>query len=158
MKDYERETFNDTIEHQDAVRMLLRRVIHELTFRMADHDRTKLMEPEFSGFAEVNDQLADVEYDSDEYWELMDQLDDTLEHHYAEYPHHPEHFEDGVDDMTLVDVVEMLCDWAAATQRHDDDGDIFDSIEKNAERFDLCEQLAQILRNTAKVTLTEPTR
>jgi hypothetical protein len=60
--------------------------------------------------------------------------------------------------MTLVDVVEMLCDWAAATQRHDDDGDIFDSIEKNAERFDLSEQLAQILRNTAKVTLTEPTR
>jgi hypothetical protein len=157
MKSHERATLDDTIAHQDAVRMLLRRTIHELTFRMADHDQTKLMDPEFSAFAEVNDQLSDVEYDSEEYWELMDQLDDTLEHHYAAYRHHPEHFEEGVEEMTLVDLLEMLCDWAAATQRHDDDGDVFDSIEKNTERFGLSDQLAQILRNTASRTLDSST-
>jgi len=72
-----------------------------------------------------------------------------VEHHYAKNRHHLEHFEDGVVGMTLVDLVEMFCDWCAATERHED-GDICESIEENTDRFDLSPQLAQILRNTAE--------
>jgi len=49
--------------------------------------------------------------------------------------------------MNLIDVIEMLCDWAAATKRHND-GDIVSSIETNKARFGINDQLAQILLNT----------
>ena len=42
----------------------------------------------------------------------------------------------GVNDMTLVDLVEMLADWKAATERHDD-GDLAKSLEIQRERFGL---------------------
>lgn len=74
----------------------------------------------------------------------------ALEHHYANYRHHPEHFVDGVNDMNLIDLVEMICDWKASTLRHND-GNLLKSIEINAQRFGMSEQLTQILVNTAKL-------
>ena len=35
---------------------------------------------------------------------------DALQHHYQKNRHHPEAFERGVDGMTLVDLVEMVCE------------------------------------------------
>jgi hypothetical protein len=56
-------------------------------------------------------------------------MGDGLKHHYSHNRHHPEFFgEDGVDGMTLVDLIEMLADWKAATERHDD-GDLAKSLE-----------------------------
>jgi hypothetical protein len=49
--------------------------------------------------------------------------------------------------MTLVDVMEMLVDWKAASERHDD-GDIERSLEINEDRFGLSPQLVAILYNT----------
>ena len=52
-----------------------------------------------------------------------------------------------VNGMNLVDVLEMICDWKAATLRHND-GNIYHSIEHNTGRFGLSSQLANILLNT----------
>lgn len=71
-----------------------------------------------------------------------------LKHHYAANRHHPEHFPDGVNDMTLVDVLEMLADWKAATERHAD-GNLRQSLDIQRNRFQLSDQLVAILRNTA---------
>ena len=49
----------------------------------------------------------------------------------------------------MFDLVEMLCDWKAAGMRHDD-GDIYTSLEINAERFGYPEPLKRILLNTVK--------
>lgn len=54
-----------------------------------------------------------------------------------------------VDGFDLLDLVEMLCDWKAATERHND-GDIMRSIEINEKRFNLSPQVASILRNTVE--------
>jgi hypothetical protein len=51
--------------------------------------------------------------------------------------------------MTLIDLVEMLVDWKAASERHDD-GNVLKSIEVNAKRFRISGQLTTILENTAK--------
>lgn len=74
----------------------------------------------------------------------------ALDHHYASNRHHPEHFVNGINDMTLVDIIEMLCDWKASTLRHND-GNLLKSIETNAERFNMDGQLKQILLNTARM-------
>jgi len=56
----------------------------------------------------------------------------------------------GVNGMTLIDLIEMLCDWKAASERHRD-GCIRKSIEINTKRFTLSQQLAKILENTVSV-------
>lgn len=52
-----------------------------------------------------------------------------------------------VNGMNLADIVEMLCDWKASSERHNN-GNIRRSIEKNAERFGLAPQLVRILENS----------
>lgn len=55
----------------------------------------------------------------------------------------------GINGMTLLDLVEMFCDWKAATERHAD-GNIERSIKINRERFGLSDQLVAILENTRR--------
>lgn len=54
-----------------------------------------------------------------------------------------------VNDMTLIDLVEMIVDWKAASERHND-GNILKSIELNGQRFEMSPQLIRIFENTAK--------
>jgi hypothetical protein len=52
-----------------------------------------------------------------------------------------------INNMNLFDLLEMMVDWMAATQRHAD-GDIEKSIEINQERFSMSPQLVEIFKNT----------
>jgi hypothetical protein len=101
-------------------------------------------------FADLTPQLATMTYGSEEYQASLDALKPALDHHYASNRHHPEHFNNGVNDMTLVDIIEMFCDWKASTLRQND-GNLLKSIETNAERFNIEGQLKQILLNTARM-------
>jgi hypothetical protein len=60
---------------------------------------------------------------------------------------HKRSLESSVNHMNLIDVLEMVCDWKAATLRHND-GDIHKSVEINTERFGLSAQLVNIILNT----------
>ncbi|MBQ7845480.1 MAG: hypothetical protein IJ392_04940 [Clostridia bacterium] len=91
-----------------------------------------------------------MQYGSDEYKESLKALKPALDHHYANSRHHPEHFARGILDMNLVDIVEMVCDWKAASERQKD-GNLLKSIEQNAQRFGYDDQVKQILINTAKM-------
>lgn len=140
----------ETQKHIELVRKFIRLFTDKLTTRGVDHDRLKLKSPEVEIFTEFTPKLAETTYGSDEYKEFLEQMKPALEHHYANYRHHPEHFVDGVNDMNLIDLVEMICDWKASTLRHND-GNLLKSIEINAQRFGMSEQLTQILVNTAKL-------
>jgi hypothetical protein len=48
----------------------------------------------------------------------------------------------------------MICDWKAATLRHND-GDILHSINLNEIRFNMPPELTQILRNTVELFETQ---
>jgi hypothetical protein len=106
-------------------------------------------EPELTPFVKMTPLLAQTTYGSDEYDAMLEELKPALEHHYAKNAHHPEHHKEGVSDMTLIDLMEMLCDWKAATMRHND-GNIRKSIEVNGKRFKINSQLVKILENTVK--------
>ena len=138
-----------TQAHRRMVRKLILRVIWLLFKRALAHDRSKLSPEEKPGFDEYTPKLAGMTYGSDEYKQCLASLGETLKVHYSRNRHHPEFYPQGVKDMDLVDVVEMFCDWLAATKRHND-GNIFRSIENNEGRFGLGEILASIFRNTAE--------
>jgi rubredoxin len=55
----------------------------------------------------------------------------------------------GIYGMSLLDIIEMLADWKAATARHAD-GDIKESLRINRERFGISDQLFEILKNTVQ--------
>lgn len=138
----------DTIEHIRLVRTLLLKVARELTRRIEKHDETKLEEPEKPIYDEYTPKLEESEYGSEEYQQFLEEMEEALDHHYAEYRHHPEHFDGGIQDMHLLDLLEMVVDWRAATERHQD-GDIYSSIAKNADRFEYGDELKAIFVNTA---------
>jgi hypothetical protein len=113
------------------------------------HDQTKLESPEKEIFDEYTPKLKNTTYGSEEYSKYLKEMKIALDHHYKNNRHHPEHFNNGIRDMNLIDLIEMFCDWLSATERHDD-GDIFKSIEHNQSRFDYSDELKDIFDNTAK--------
>ncbi|MBU2346580.1 MAG: hypothetical protein KJ888_20515 [Gammaproteobacteria bacterium] len=146
---------NETRKHQQEVQRLLILAAKLLLDRAVFHDQSKLEPPEREIFIEYTPKLREVTYGSEEYKAYLKEMQIALEHHYAKSPHHPEYniinglnnpgFE--VDGMNLIDVIEMLCDWIAATKRHAD-GSIGKSIDHNQKRFQISDQLTQILRQT----------
>lgn len=138
---------SETLKHVNEVRNYLWLLIKELDRRAAVHDASKFEEPEASIFAENTPKLAKTEYGTPEYQKLLDETKVAIDHHYAKNSHHPEHWPKGLEDMDLIDLVEMLCDWTAATKRNKN-GNIHKSIEINQKRFDIPEKLSNILRNT----------
>lgn len=138
----------ETWAHIHRVRVLLGDVVVDLLARAAEHDQSKLRSPEVEIFTEYTPKLAGSTYGSDEYNRYLEEMKPALRHHYAHNDHHPEHHRSGIDGMDLRQIIEMLADWKAATERHDD-GDLETSIEYNAERFGIDPQLKNILMNTA---------
>lgn len=139
----------ETHKHVRTVQKYINLFIRELITRSENHDNSKFEEPELTGFAQTTHLLNKAEYGTQEYKNLLIQLKPTIEHHYSKNRHHSEHWPNGVNDMTLIDILEMLADWKAATARVKD-GNIRKSIEINAERYKICPQLKQILENTVR--------
>jgi len=137
----------DTLLHIKRVSTLITMAVTELLERSNNHDHSKLREPEKSYFDKYTPMLKDSQYGSEEYNNFLKKLKPALDHHYSKNSHHPEHYENGVDGMNLFDIIEMLLDWVAASERHSK-ADIFKSIDYNKERFKMSEQLVNIFKNT----------
>lgn len=141
------DSYDDTMEHIGKVRVQLWRFRSHLETRALAHDDSKLHPPEKETFDAVTPKLKALTYGSDEYKAALAEMGDALKHHYAHNSHHPEFHEDGINGMSLLDVIEMIADWKAASERHAD-GDILKSLEINRERFHISDQLYSILLNT----------
>lgn len=167
----------ETQNHIGEVRGRLARVIASLANRALVHDASKLVEPEKAVFDEFTPKLRDITYGSTEYHDTLRKMHPAIEHHNRHNRHHPEFhcplecilcFAAIPDNatkcpkcgngefgrpgptlarMNLIDLLEMLCDWKAATLRHAD-GDVRRSIEYNQGRFAYGDELKQILLNT----------
>lgn len=115
----------DTMTHIQRVNELLGEQQLKLNVRGSLHDASKLGIYEKPIFDEVTPQLKGLTYGSDEYKESLKKLGPALDHHYEKNSHHPEHYKgitvyDGIQGMSLFDLLEMLADWKAAGERHAD--------------------------------------
>ena len=147
MKRYD--STKDTLKHIKRVGFYIKNCIKELSRRIKCHDQDKIHNCiEKALFDEFTPKLKDSTYASDEYKSFLAGLKPALDAHYANNRHHPEHFTNGINGMNLIDVLEMICDWKAASERHAD-GDILKSIEINQKRFGYSDDLKNILINTA---------
>ena len=144
----------ETKKHIGLVSSYINRIALELLYRISKHDISKLESPEVTYFDAHTPNLANLTFGSDEYKQSLKELELALKHHYALNRHHPEHFENGIMGMNLIDIVEMFCDWYASTKRHNN-GDIIKSIEINQKRFGYSDDLKAIFENTYKEIFAE---
>jgi len=148
---------NENRKHQLLVAKHLMTFSQKLLDRAKEHDNSKFSKEERPYFVKMARKLKKLTFGTKEYKEALKELKPALDHHYANNKHHPEFnningfsfstLNDCIRSMDLIDIVEMLCDWLAATQKHDD-GDIFRSIKINEKRYGINDQLSQVFRNT----------
>jgi hypothetical protein len=147
MKTEKYDCTNDVIDHKVRVGYWLSGFMAQLENRLKTHDDSKLNDPrEKEMFDKWAPELKERVFGTDAYKIALDGMGEGIKLHYKANRHHPEHFEHGVNDMTLMDVVEMLCDWMAAAQARNTHVDLAHA----AERFGLSEQLVKIFANTLR--------
>lgn len=142
----------ETLTHINRVQVHIAHMQANLDERSNLHDRSKLQEPEKSMFDTYTPRLRALTYGSPEYEACrQEMLKTALKHHYEQNTHHPEHYADCFDGMSLLDLLEMFADWRAATERHAD-GSMAQSLEVNRTRdgWNMSPQLYNILVNTAR--------
>ena len=137
----------ETRKHVQRVQTFMFAFAKAIIDRAMEHDGTKFENDEASAFAKTTPKLRGLTYGSEEYKSVLRELGPALAHHYQWNSHHPEHYEDSISGMDMLDIVEMLCDWRAATERHND-GSITRSIAHNATRWSIDGQLVRIFHNT----------
>ena len=147
--EYEGDSRPDTQKHIDLVNENGKKFCDKFLERLTHHDASKLEEPERKYFDRGTPRLQDSTYGEKSYDDAKARIRPGLDHHYASNDHHPEHFgERGISGMNLYQLLEMWIDWAAAVKRHND-GNIFNSLMYNRDRFHIDDQVFNILMNTA---------
>lgn len=136
----------DTNAHIKLIRENMRVIVDELRERAAHHDESKLKEPEKSCYDKYIPELKKTKYGTKEYYAVKDEMGAGLKHHFKENRHHPEHWKNGVNDMTLVDVMEMFVDWYSASQLSE--SKFPEGLESNTKTHKLSPQLKGIILNT----------
>ena len=136
-----------TMRHIETVRNYINAVIKELINRQEEHDQSKMQPPEVEIFEIYTAKLRDLEYGSDDYKQCLAEMKPAIDHHNSCNRHHPEHHTNKIQGMNLIDLIEMLCDWKAATLRHNT-GNIKKSLGINQKRFGYSDELKQIFENT----------
>lgn len=140
----------DTEKHIAEIKRVFNFVIlPELEKRKENHDQSKLVNPEKECYDKYIPMLKEVKFGSKEYVEVRNKMhEDGLKHHFEVNRHHPEHFPDGIESMTLIDIVEMFCDWMASSKYSDTS--FKDGLKFNKKKFKMSEQLYNIFLNTYK--------
>lgn len=98
--------------HVLTVQKLIRRFSYRLLERADTHDLSKFANDELGGMIEI-DAIADEKgLNSREYMGALS--GPAIQLHRSRHSHHPEYHPNGIKDMSILDVIEMVCDWKAA--------------------------------------------
>lgn len=123
--------------------------IQVLQNRSLSHDDSKFGPEEFPVYASMIDEFAKHKFGTDGYIKAKEAISEATKHHFAFNRHHPEYHTNGIDGMDLLDIIEMLADWKAATLNHPDaPGDMVKSLDYAVKKYNISPQLATILLNT----------
>jgi hypothetical protein len=144
-------------EEQQTVYSVYNHINKHFILRMLTHDQSKLNVAEAEHFTKYTPMLKKVEFGSDDYKACLEGLKPALDNHYAHNRHHPEHYEQGINDMTWFDVCEMACDWCASSMRTLN-GDPHKSVDMCKERFGMDDHLTRIMHNTMNTLQIERDR
>jgi hypothetical protein len=145
---YPFDSAQDTHEHRGKVRDMLNLPIHNLLRRGAVHDLSRFDPEEKPIYDAVLPELRSATPGTPEHSAIQGRLAPALRHHYSVNSHHPEYYSNGVSGMTLLDMIEMLCDLKAATMRPGS-RTLAHALELAIKKHKISQEVAGILRHTA---------
>lgn len=149
METDEREFLEKHVQHRYYVHFFVTKLIEELLLRANLHDISKLTSEEFDGFAKSIYYLKGPWGQEARPPEILKRLKQSLVTHYAYNDHHPEYFQNGMKDMDLIQMLELIVDWRAAMIGQGNH-DIEETLRVGQERFKYPDYVKDILRNTFK--------
>lgn len=138
-------------KHIQSVRKKMSEIAGIIVERAEHHDESKLKDPEFSGFIQM-DKEPRYEYNSQGYKDKMKRFAWLFEHHWANNRHHPEFFKNqgGFESQAnIVDIVEMLCDWTSY-KKSISYTEAINIVHAQCKRFHFSETMENILLNTLR--------
>ncbi|MGH7274768.1 MAG: DUF5662 family protein [Nitrospiria bacterium] len=122
--------------HQTLVRRNLSKLAKALEARALIHDMSKLELDELAGFVEIQQIARNHKIDSPEYKaSLAARL--------------PEYYPDGIRDMSLLDLIEMVCDWEAASKTYGKTS-LAESLPIQKERFKVTDEQYHLIQLIAE--------
>lgn len=138
----------DLQKHKDLIKNILYNFSFKLKERADNHDNSKYSNEEKDVFENV-DNIKREDFNSyEQYFSYTKPLiQKALDHHYSNNRHHPEHFKNGVEDMNLLDILEMVADWESSASCRGTQLDTNYSFK----RFNIEPQLQKIILNTLKI-------
>jgi hypothetical protein len=125
------------IRHITLVRAALGKIAQELERRALVHDVSKFTEDEFMGFVALNHADKIHGYGTPEYKAALAEIN-AVGLHTSRNSHHPEYHTAGIRDMGLLDLIEMVCDWQAASAVYGNNN-FGESLRNSMDRFGLGE-------------------
>ncbi len=138
----------DLVDHKQRVASHLQSIANDLFRRAFIHDNSKFSPEEFEAYEEAFPELQHYAYGTEEFKAALRKIKPAIQHHYAHNDHHPEYSEAGINGMNLVQIIEMLSDWMAASERSQTN--FLQGLEMNKERFHIDDQLFEVIKNTVK--------
>lgn len=149
MTNDERTNLALVLKHKEEVVVAMAKFAAEISYRAGVHDNSKFSADEFDINSEHVQHFNKYDFDTAEEKNLRELVGPAIIAHRKRNRHHPEHFENGIDGMNLIDLLEMLCDWQSASKRAKGD-----SLRKGLpilkEKYNISPQLLKIIENTLK--------
>lgn len=145
----------DNYAHIAQVRGLILAATGDLLRRAHEHDASKVDGEERALFDEITPELRRHEYGTPEYKAAAKKARAHVTN--PANDHHPECHADGIHGMHIGQVLEMCCDWIAASRRNPN-GDVLRSLDLNAERFGYGAEMAGLIRRTVEWLLEMESR
>ena len=129
--------FIKIINNLEDQNLLTDKVRNDLYKRANSHDQSKLSDIEKNGYIDMNMELKGVDYGTTKFNKIRKKYDYVIHNHYDVNPHHPEHYENGYEEMSDLDKIEMCCDWIGAMKSRNTVDKYKESIEYNFKRFNI---------------------
>lgn len=136
------------INHKRAVQRWMQKFSLVLMDRGEKHDNSKLQEPEFSYWCKMDEEPR-YRYGTKEYKDKIERYRPLFEIHWKANRHHPEYFNYHFDDVDLIDLIEMLCDWLSYRDKLSYT-EASDLVHQQCQRYGFSEEKEFLLLNTLK--------
>lgn len=134
--------------HLVSTKVAMQCIVCDLFGRAVIHDNSKFSPEEYEIYEQTFPELNKYGFGTEQFKAAVEKLGPALQHHLVVNRHHPEYHKNGINDMNLLDIVEMTCDWLAASSRSKTGID--KGLEVNKERFKIGDQLFVIIKNTVE--------
>jgi len=145
--DTKHEVLLEMIIHRVEVQENLAQMRSVLKKRGIVHDKSKFTAIEFDAFVSTRPKFSKANYGTTEYQECVDEIKPAIDHHYSNNRHHPGFFKNGFANMNLFDILEMLADWKAASNRSPDLS-FLDSLPIAFKKYSIPENMQTHIMNT----------